>query len=112
MNTTNKENEGKTFYVATTGNDSWSGSFPSTNSDMTDGPFATLERARDAVVSAKSGSHAVAPITVMLRSGKYFLDETLELGPTSSGTREHPISYKAFPGEKPEIGRASCRERV
>ncbi len=103
MNTTNKENEGKTFYVATTGNDSWSGSFPSTNSDMTDGPFATLERARDAVVSAKSGSHAVAPITVMLRSGKYFLDETLELGPTSSGTREHPISYKAFPGEKPVI---------
>ncbi|MEJ7614356.1 MAG: hypothetical protein SQA66_12055, partial [Candidatus Fervidibacter sacchari] len=38
-----------TFYVAVNGNDSWSGRLPSPNRTKTDGPFATLQRALDAV---------------------------------------------------------------
>ena len=36
------------FYVATNGNDAWSGTLPNPNDKATDGPFATLLRARDA----------------------------------------------------------------
>ena len=32
------------FYVATNGNDTWSGKVPAPNADKTDGPFATVER--------------------------------------------------------------------
>ena len=38
-----------TFYVATDGSDSWSGRLPAPNADRSDGPFATLEKARDAI---------------------------------------------------------------
>ena len=37
------------FYVATDGNDAWSGTLASPNAEKSDGPFATLQRARDAV---------------------------------------------------------------
>ncbi|HHK41194.1 MAG TPA: hypothetical protein ENJ50_02150, partial [Planctomycetaceae bacterium] len=41
---------GSTFrlFVAPNGNDQWSGTLPSPNDSKTDGPFATLQRARDA----------------------------------------------------------------
>lgn len=42
------------FYVATTGNDDWSGTLPEPNNAKTDGPFATLERAQKAVRELKS----------------------------------------------------------
>ncbi|MFH1743179.1 MAG: hypothetical protein ABIH23_29580 [bacterium] len=41
------------FYVSTDGNDSWSGARPDPNRQKSDGPFATLDRARDAVHTAK-----------------------------------------------------------
>jgi hypothetical protein len=37
------------FFVAPKGNDAWSGKSPAPNADGTDGPFATLARARAAV---------------------------------------------------------------
>ena len=40
------------FHVATSGNDAWSGSLSEPNAAGTDGPFATLERARDAAQKA------------------------------------------------------------
>ncbi|MBN2307342.1 MAG: hypothetical protein JXR94_00125, partial [Candidatus Hydrogenedentes bacterium] len=41
------------FYVATNGNDAWSGTLAEPNAEASDGPFATLERARDAIRSLK-----------------------------------------------------------
>ena len=41
------------FYVAPNGNDRWSGKLPAPNATRTDGPFATLERARQAVRQLK-----------------------------------------------------------
>jgi len=35
-----------TLYVSPTGNDAWTARSPDTNAERTDGPFATLERAR------------------------------------------------------------------
>ena len=37
------------FYVSTLGNDSWFGKLPTPNSARSDGPFASLEKARDPV---------------------------------------------------------------
>ena len=41
------------FYVAPNGNDSWSGMLDAPNSQKTDGPFATIERAQQAVRELK-----------------------------------------------------------
>jgi hypothetical protein len=47
------------WFVATDGDDAWSGKRAEPNADRTDGPFATLERARDAARRRKSPGGAV-----------------------------------------------------
>ena len=42
------------FYVATNGNDAWSGKLAAPNAESSDGPFATLQRARDAIRAVKA----------------------------------------------------------
>ena len=54
------------FYVSTRGSDSWSGS-STPNAQGTDGPFATLERARDAVRDLKKKT--TSDIVVLVREG-------------------------------------------
>ena len=88
-----------TFFVATNGNDAWSGKLAAPNGQKTDGPFATLGRARNALREVKTKQSG--PLTIMVRGGKYFLSETLVLGGQDGGTRECPITYTAYPGEKP-----------
>ena len=56
------------FYVATNGNDSWSGTLSSPNDGKTDGPFASLVKARNASRLAKGA-------TIYVREGTYFLNE-------------------------------------
>ena len=90
-----------TFYVSTDGNDNWSGRLVAPNQDQIDGPFATLVGARNAIRKLKTEQGLQHPITVMVRGGKYYLDEPVLLGPGDSGSRDHPITYQAYPGEKP-----------
>ena len=78
-----------TFYVATNGDDNNNGSEQK--------PFATLHKARDAVRDLKRT--AGTPIKVLVRSGTYYLDESLVFGPEDSGTATAPIVYAAYPGE-------------
>jgi parallel beta-helix repeat protein len=90
------------FYVATNGDDGWSGRLPQPNPGATDGPFATLARAREAVRQLKrTADRLTAPATVMIRGGKYCLAETLVLTAQDSGSRDCPITYASYPGEKP-----------
>ena len=42
-----------TFFIATDGNDGWSGTLGEPNAGRTNGPFATPVRARDAVREMK-----------------------------------------------------------
>lgn len=81
------------IYVAPNGNDA----HPGTKEQ----PLATLVRARDAVREAKG--KAKMPMNVLLRGGTYMLGEPLSLGPKDSGTADGPITYMAYPGEKPII---------
>jgi len=94
-----------TFYVAPDGNDVWSGKVAAPNADKTDGPFATLARARDAVreLKRRQGGTITEPASVILRGGTYFLGEPLVLSPEDSGTAACPLRFAAFQGETPVL---------
>lgn len=98
--TVHAANDGVRVYVATDGNDTWSGMLAVPNAAREDGPFATLERARDElrVLKAKSGPPHGA--TVLMRSGMYRLREPFVLGPADSGAAGAPIVYAADAGAK------------
>lgn len=88
------------YYVAVNGNDAWSGTLAEPNRDQTDGPFATLERARDEIRRRKAASALPAGgLTVGLRGGLYELRQTVELTAQDSGTPAGPVTYRACPGE-------------
>ena len=88
------------MYISTHGDDRWSGRFPEPLPSGADGPFATLERAREEVRwLRRSGEAGRAPVEVWLRAGTYPLAETLRLGPEDGGTAEAPVTYAAYRGE-------------
>ena len=88
------------LYVSITGNDGWSGTLSEANATHSDGPLATLNKARWKVreLIAKG---LTSPITVQIRGGEYKLDQTVVFGPEDSGTEKCPVTYEAYPGEKP-----------
>ena len=88
------------FYIATNGSDSWSGKLFEPNQQGTDGPFATLTRARDAVRELKSRSPSQNN-GVQIREGFYQLNETVVFGVEDSGAGDSTVTYEAYPGEKP-----------
>ena len=89
------------FYVATNGSDAWTGRLAAPNKARTDGPLATLEGARDTVRRLKSEQGGLKhPVVVSIRGGTYYLPRTLELTAEDTGTRDCPITYEAYHGEK------------
>ena len=91
------------FYVSTEGNDSWSGASPSPNWTKTDGPFATLERARDAIRESKEKAPAPPRFTVYVREGLYTISDTFVLTSADAGSSQCPITYRAYKNEKPHL---------
>src|SRR5690349_12303834 len=90
------------FYVATNGSDSFSGTLSNSNSRGTDGPFASLDRARRAVASLRASQPSrTSPVVVMVRGGVYSLTSTFGLAAGDSGTAQSPTIYENFPGETP-----------
>jgi hypothetical protein len=89
------------LYVATGGNDEWSGTLAEPNAARTDGPFATLERARDEIRQIKArGGLPAGGARVELRAGTYPRQEPLELGADDSGGEGAPVVYCAYEGEE------------
>jgi hypothetical protein len=85
------------LYVATNGNDGWSGSRRSPNGRKTDGPFATLEAARDAIRKLKKSNHPPdGGITVWIHSGTYPRETTFELTAEDGGTATSPVTWRAY----------------
>jgi hypothetical protein len=87
------------FYLAPNGSDRWSGTPAEPNAQNTDGPFATLERARDAVRDLKKSKST--DIVVLIREGTYELEKTVVFGLDDSGEGGQTITYAAYPGETP-----------
>ena len=93
-----------TLYVSTVGNDQWSGRLSEPNTAGTDGPLATVQKARDAIREAKAAKGGLTrPATVLLRGGVYRQAEPIVFATVDSGTKQCPITYRAYPGEKPVI---------
>jgi len=93
------------FYVAPNGKDFWSGKIASPNKNGTDGPFATLQRAFEAVAELKSQRGGVLdqPVVIYLREGIYFLSKPIIVTPEYSGTELGPVTVEAYQNEKPII---------
>lgn len=80
------------MYVSTDGNDA--------NPGTKARPFATLERARDAIRGMRTGGAPPAGgVTVWIRGGTYELGRTLSLDAADGGAPEAPIEYRSCEGE-------------
>ncbi len=88
------------FYVATNGNDGWSGKLAAPNGRRTDGPFATLERARAELRNLKAAGKFKDGGTVHLRGGFYPLEKSFVLSKEDSGTEKSPVVYRAYRREE------------
>lgn len=84
------------LYVSTSGDDSWSGRKAEPTRDRSDGPFATLERARDELrrLRAEKGS-AWGGAEIVVRGGLYTLSGTFSLSEADSG-----LTIRAAEGEE------------
>lgn len=78
------------FYVATDGLD--------TNKGTLKAPYATIATAQKAV-RERIAEGLTEDITVILRGGTYYLEAPLHFRGPDSGTPEHAITYRAYPGE-------------
>lgn len=84
---------GAALYVAANGSDR--------NSGTAKKPFATLQRARDAIREMKkSGPLPVGGVTVWVGAGTYPMLSTLQLTEADSGTEASPIVYRAVDGSE------------
>ena len=82
------------FYVSPKGHDQGAGSIEQ--------PFATLERARDAIRAQRT--NGVLPrggVTVYLRGGTYPVTNTFTLTEIDSGSSGAPVVYRAWRDERP-----------
>lgn len=84
-----------TLYVSPEGNDAWSGRLAEPNRDLSDGPLATLEAARDRLRALRRATTqaAEAPAVCVLTGGTYVRDRPFHLGPEDSRT-----TFRASPG--------------
>ncbi|GAB5406495.1 MAG: right-handed parallel beta-helix repeat-containing protein [Aureliella sp.] len=87
------------FYVSPDGSDAWTGTLAEPNASRSDGPFASLARARDAI--RMSGKNRYNDTLVLVRGGTYPLTETVVFGVEDSGHGNWVATYAAFPGETP-----------
>lgn len=93
------------LYVSPKGNDAWSGRKPAKRLIGQDGPFATLERARDEIRKIKGQGGGLPPggVTVWLRGGVYERAQSFTLAAEDSGTTGAPIVYRAYKNETPRL---------
>ncbi|HXE51632.1 MAG TPA: right-handed parallel beta-helix repeat-containing protein [Tepidisphaeraceae bacterium] len=83
------------IYVSPDGNDHWTGRLDKPNLARTDGPVASLGRARDLLRASKPQHGA----EVLIAGGKYFLNDGVEFKKEDSGTATGPIVYRAQDGQ-------------
>lgn len=79
------------FHVATDGNDS----NPGTEAK----PFASLQKARDAVRQWRKTASKADAVTVSLHKGLYEITDPLAFNEEDSGTKDAPVVWRNFNGE-------------
>jgi hypothetical protein len=103
------------LHVALGGDDAWSGKLAAPNAARTDGPFATIDRARQAVRGLKDAGGEPTAVRVEIHGGTHFLAAPLRFGPEDSGAAppqaehnkqvgpERAVVYAAAAGERPVV---------
>ena len=91
------------LYVSPQGNDAWSGTLPVVNADRSDGPFATLTHARDAIRALRTAGKPLGTVRIQLREGRYLVTEPVIFGQEDSGTVDAPVYIEAYSGEHPVL---------
>jgi parallel beta-helix repeat protein len=86
------------FYISQDGNDEWSGRI--SESLENDGPFATIQRAQQAVRDLIKSGEATSAILVYFRGGEYSLTQEIVFTPQDSGERNGRVVYKNYQNEK------------
>ena len=86
------------LYISPDGDDTWSGTFPDPATD--DGPFASLERARNEIRTLRQSGQLPRGAVVHLRGGRYELDHPFALTAEDSGSSEVPVTYRAYQDEE------------
>ena len=88
------------FFVSPEGDDRWSGHIDAPNAAKTDGPFASFERARNAVreIKQKRGLPQEGA-EIEVRGGCYAFAGPLVLTAEDSGTIKAPVVYRARAGD-------------
>ncbi len=82
------------YHVAPDGNDAWSGRLARPNGARSDGPFASLARARDALRADKAAGAIPNGATVSVEDGNYELTAPLVFEAEDSGKPNAPIVYE------------------
>lgn len=92
------------LHVSPNGRDAWTGRLAEPNADHSDGPVATLDRARDLLRGRRAASEGGdVSSRVILADGCYRLTRALSLSPDDGGTATASVSYEAAPGAHPVI---------
>jgi parallel beta-helix repeat protein len=91
------------WHVATNGNDAWSGTLSQPDAARTDGPLATLEKARDLLRNRRAQGVPDTAQTVWVHQGLHQMVRTLRFGAEDSGTTTAPLTFRAFGQERPVI---------
>jgi hypothetical protein len=100
------------FFISPNGNDRWSGRLPESNRRRTDGPFATIERARDSVRRLKIKGELRHAVRVCLRGGVYELRSPLVFTPEDSGSPSLMGEWNDVKGPEREVTYAAYRRET
>lgn len=92
-----------TLYVATNGDDGWSGRLPAPAKDGRDGPLATLPKALKSAREARANlKEAPDAVTIFIHGGTYEITEPLEITSADSGqSAEKALTIAAYRNEQP-----------
>lgn len=84
----------KCYYVSASGKDSYAGTIEK--------PFATIQKARDAIRQEKKNDNN-ASFVVYIRKGNYFIHKSIAFDSTDNGTSSAPVIYTSYNNEDVRI---------
>ncbi len=104
MNSSTQSQQEQSFFVASSGNDGWSGTLAEPNAEATDGPCVSLEGARDKIRFLRTRPGWVPqPVTIWLCAGDILLTQSFALDARDSGTQEAPLIIRSCIGAKARL---------
>jgi len=102
------------FYVNPKGNDSWSGTIKQADEKKTDGPFKTLEKAKQAIRTLKQTNTFNDKVTVNIATGSYYLSQPLNFNLMDSGLAGKEVLWQGESGAQVTISAGmpiTCKKR-